>query len=61
LDKEQLEVYSCQQSRRELLDNKQGVCPHDGHNNYVKFGFKSNSQRYKCISCFRSFTEYSGT
>ena len=60
-DKEQLEVYSCQQSRRELLDNKQGVCPHCGHNKYVKFGFKSNSQRYKCKSCFRSFTEYSGT
>ncbi|WP_455423270.1 IS1/IS1595 family N-terminal zinc-binding domain-containing protein [Aquimarina macrocephali] len=35
--------------------------PHCGHNKYVKFGFKSNSQRYKYKSCCRSFTEYSGT
>ncbi|MGC1205658.1 MAG: IS1595 family transposase [Flavobacteriaceae bacterium] len=55
------EANRCQQSRRELLNNKQGVCPHCGHNKYVKFGFKSNSQRYKCKSCKRSFTEYSGT
>lgn len=60
-DKEESEVYSCQQSHRELLNNKQGICPHCGHNKYVKFGFKSNSQRYKCKSCYRSFTEYSGT
>jgi transposase-like protein len=60
-DKEVIEAYSCQQSHRKLLDNKQGVCPHCGHNKYVKFGFKSNSQRYKCKSCCRSFTEYSGT
>lgn len=43
------------------LNNKQGVCPHCGGNKYVKFGFKSNSQRYKCKSCNRSFTEYTGT
>lgn len=48
-------------SRRNLLNNKQGSCPHCGHNKYVKFGFKSNSQRYKCKSCHKSFTEYSGT
>jgi transposase-like protein len=51
----------CQESRRELLNNKQGLCPHCGHNKYVKFGFKSKSQRYKCKSCNRSFTEYTGT
>lgn len=51
----------CQDSRRELLNNKQGACPHCGDNKYVKFGFKSKSQRYKCKSCKRSFTEYSGT
>ena len=52
---------SCQSSRRGLLNNKQGTCPHCGHTKYVKFGFKSNSQRYKCKSCSRSFTEYTGT
>jgi transposase-like protein len=51
----------CQDSRRKLLNNKQGVCPHCGASKYVKFGFKSNSQRYKCKSCKRSFTEYTGT
>lgn len=47
--------------RREMLDNKQGACPHCGHTKYVRFGKKSGSQRYKCKSCGRSFTEYSGT
>lgn len=60
-DNKNLDVYSCQESRRELLNNKQGFCPHCGDNKYVKFGFKSNSQRYKCKSCNRSFTEFSGT
>ena len=55
------ELTRCQDSRRKLLNNKQGVCPHCGDNKYVKFGFKSKSQRYKCKSCKRSFTEYSGT
>lgn len=48
-------------ARREMLDNKQGSCPHCGHTEYVRFGSKSGSQRYKCKSCGRSFTEYSGT
>lgn len=47
--------------RRRALDNKQGACPHCGHGKYVRFGVKSGSQRYKCKSCRRSFTEYSGT
>ena len=50
-----------QHSRRELLNNKQGCCVHCGHTNYVKFGKDKGSQRYKCKSCKRSFTEYSGT
>jgi transposase-like protein len=54
-------AYSCQQWRRELLNNKQGSCSHCGHTKYVKFGSKSGSQRYKCKSCNRCFTEYSGT
>lgn len=48
-------------SRRELLDNKQGSCPHCGHLKYVKFGIDKGAQRYKCKSCKRNFTEYSGT
>lgn len=49
------------QIRRELLNNKQGTCPHCGHAKYVRFGSKSGSQRYKCKSCNRSFTQYTGT
>lgn len=48
-------------ARREMLNNKQGSCPRCGHTKYVRFGKKSGSQRYKCKSCGRSFTEYSGT
>ena len=51
----------CQGSRRELLNNKQGCCPRCGDLKYVKFGFKSGSQRYKCKGCHKSFTEYTGT
>lgn len=57
--KEALAKY--QHSRRELLNNKQGCCAHCGHTKYVKFGKDKGSQRYKCKSCKRSFTEYSGT
>lgn len=48
-------------SRRELLNNKQGECPHCGHSKYVKFGKDKGAQRYRCNSCRKSFTEYSGT
>ena len=48
-------------SRRELLDNKQGECPHCGHAKYVKFGTDKGAKRYKCKSCCKSFTEYTGT
>ena len=51
----------CQRMRRYLLDNKQGCCAHCGHSKYVKFGIDKGSQRYKCKSCNRSFTEYTGT
>ena len=61
IDKETTPIHSCQGTRRSILNNKQGSCPHCGHMKYVKFGSKSGSQRYKCKSCNRSFTEYSGT
>jgi len=50
-----------QEARRYLLDNKLGCCGHCGHRKYVKFGIDKGSQRYKCKSCNRSFTEYTGT
>jgi transposase-like protein len=54
-------VPKSQQSRRHLLDNKLGCCPHCGDKKYVKFGIDKGSHRYKCKSCNRSFTEYTGT
>lgn len=51
----------CKLSRRELLNNKQGSCPHCGFLKYVKLGIDKGSQRYKCKSCKRNFTEYTGT
>lgn len=50
-----------QASRRHILDNKMGRCPHCSHDKYVRFGTDKGSQRYKCKSCKRSFTEYTGT
>jgi len=50
-----------QESRRHILNNKMGCCPHCSHTKYVRFGIDKGSQRYKCKSCKRSFTEYSGT
>lgn len=38
-----------------------GDCPHCSHDKYVRFGVDKGSQRYKCKSCNRSFTEYTGT
>lgn len=51
----------CNLSRREMLNNKQGSCPHCKHPKYVKLGFDKGAQRYKCKSCKRNFTEYTGT
>lgn len=48
-------------SRRHILDNKMGQCPHCAHDKYVRFGIDKGAQRYKCKSCKRSFTEYTGT
>jgi len=48
-------------SRRDILNNKQGSCPHCGYSKYVKYGIDKGSQRYKCKSCKRNFTEYTGT
>lgn len=47
--------------RREHLNNKLGCCPHCGNNKYRKHGIDKSSQRYKCKSCAKTFTEYTGT
>lgn len=54
-------VLPIQVSRGHILDNKMGKCPHCSHDKYVRFGVDKGSQRYKCKSCNRSFTEYTGT
>lgn len=65
LEQEMLEMDKplpvCQEFRRDILNNKQGECPHCGHKKYVKYGMDKGSQRYKCKSCKRNFTEYTGT
>lgn len=61
LSKASSDIPKSQESRRYLLDNKLGCCPHCGDKKYVKFGIDKGSQRYKCKSCKRSFTEYTGT
>lgn len=48
-------------TRRHELDNKMGGCPHCSHNKYVRNGTDNGVQRYKCKSCNRGFTEYTGT
>lgn len=48
-------------TRREILNNKQGSCPYCSAKEYVRTGIDKGSQRYKCKSCMRSFTEFTGT
>ncbi len=50
-----------QLTRKKVLDNKQGCCPYCKNNQYRKHGKDKGSQRYKCKSCGRTFTEYTGT
>jgi transposase-like protein len=57
----QPEEDSIETNRRHILNNKQGGCPYCESKHYYKFGFKSNSQRYRCNICKKTFTEYTGT
>jgi len=43
------------------LDNKQASCPRCGSIKYVKNGSSKGVKRYKCKTCKRSFTAYTGT
>lgn len=47
--------------RETKFNEKQGVCPHCGHIKYVKMGKDKGVQRYKCKSCNRTFTPFTGT
>jgi len=49
------------EARRNKLDNKQGTCPHCGSCKYTMYGTDKGSKRYRCKSCKRTFTEYTGT
>lgn len=48
-------------ARETQFNEKQGVCPHCNHVKYVKMGKDKGVQRYKCKSCNRTFTPYTGT
>ena len=48
-------------SRRHELDNRMGCCPHCSQKVYIRYGTDNGVQRYKCRSCNRGFTEYTGT
>jgi transposase-like protein len=47
--------------RSKSLDNKQSTCPRCNSIQYVKNGSSNGVKRYKCKSCKRSFTAYTGT
>lgn len=47
--------------RKSQLENKQAGCPHCESHTFHKFGKDKGSQRFKCKSCNRTFTEHTGT
>jgi transposase-like protein len=47
--------------RKDQLYNRQTGCPHCQGTCYYKYGKESGSQRFKCKTCGRTFTEYTGT
>ncbi len=47
--------------RETQFNEKQGVCPHCNNIKYVKMGKDKGVQRYKCKSCSKTFTPYTGT
>ena len=53
--------YNLLEINRIKLDEKQGVCPHCGNHKYIRHGKDSGVQRYKCKSCQRTFTPFTGT
>lgn len=53
--------YSLLSVHEKLLNEKQGKCPHCHTSKYFKNGKKKGVQNYKCKSCNRCFTAYTGT
>ena len=53
--------YNLLEKRVIQLDNKQGICPHCGGLHYTKNGKDKKVQKYKCNSCTRNFTAFTGT
>lgn len=47
--------------RGDALDDKRSECPHCESSSYTKFGSDKGSRRYRCKTCLRTFTEYTGT
>jgi len=47
--------------RGKELDNKQGSCPRCSSLKYVKNGSSKGVKRYRCKTCMRSFTSFTGT
>lgn len=53
--------YNLLERHVQQLDNKQGICPHCGSLQYYKNGKDKNVQKYKCSTCKKCFTAYTGT
>lgn len=53
--------YGLLERRISQLDNKQGACPHCGNIRYKRNGKDKKVQKYKCSSCNRCFTAFTGT
>ncbi len=53
--------YDLLTKHEELLNEKQGMCPHCQNLKYVRNGKKNMVQNYKCKGCKRGFTAYTGT
>lgn len=47
------------QDCREARFSKGKACPHSESYEVFKYGISSGKQRYKCKSCFRTFTDFS--
>jgi len=47
--------------KSEILSNEIQKCPHCGSREFIGWGRDKKIKRFKCKSCKRTFTEYSGT
>jgi len=47
--------------RKDQILNKQIGCPHCESKKHYRYGMDKGSQRFKCRTCNKTFTEYTGT